>query len=274
MNDFNMIKYNIVFLILLVPILANAQESQKKGTKFSGEIVYSVRITLNKPTISKDTLRFNRNKSIFIHHNHKTTEKKSTKYSYKGKIKKYSIRAHDSIGEYNFYNTISDSLYSRKYILDKVFFLKAKSPDIQWNITDSTKKIGKFICTKATAHFHGRDYTAWFTPAIPVPYGPWKLVGLPGLILQAHDRSNNIYFKAEKLTFIPIDSLGSPPLNGDEEIITLTKYKTILNNLRKTMAQKAEKIARKYAKKHHISRSDIRINVKQPELMEIFTSNP
>jgi GLPGLI family protein len=263
---------SIALLLLFIPIFAKAQESQKRAGIFSGIIIYSARITLNKTTTSKDTLRFNRNNSIFIHQNHKK-EKKTTKYSYRGKTTKFSIGAHDIIGEYNFYNTVNDSLYSRKYLLGKIYFLKAKSPDIQWNITDSTKKIGEFVCTEAKAHFRGRDYIAWFTPDIPVPYGPWKLIGLPGLILQAHDSNNNIYFKAEKLTFTHVHSLGPPPVNGNENIITLAQYKKILNNLRKTMAKKAEKIAREYAKKHHISSSAIHIKVQKPKLMEIFADS-
>ena len=38
----------------------------------------------------------------------------------------------------------------------------------------------------ATTHFRGRDWKVWFSEEIPLPLGPWKLGGLPGLILAAH----------------------------------------------------------------------------------------
>lgn len=58
-------------------------------------------------------------------------------------------------------------------------------------IADSTKNILGYDCVMATAHYHGRDWTAWFTPDIPLPEGPWKLTGLPGLILEASESTDN-----------------------------------------------------------------------------------
>ena len=57
--------------------------------------------------------------------------------------------------------------------------------EIKWELsTESTVTICGLQCTKATGTFRGRSYTAWFTPDIPSPAGPWKLGGLPGVILK------------------------------------------------------------------------------------------
>lgn len=66
-----------------------------------------------------------------------------------------------------------------------------------WNIIeDSTKNLLGYECVMATADYHGRKWTAWFTPEVPVDAGPWKLLGLPGLILEAVDSTRQHHFSA------------------------------------------------------------------------------
>lgn len=65
--------------------------------------------------------------------------------------------------------------------------------NIEWTLVeDSVKNVLGYDCIMATADYHGRKWTAWFTPEIPVQAGPWKLAGLPGLILEA-DADNGVY---------------------------------------------------------------------------------
>ena len=63
-------------------------------------------------------------------------------------------------------------------------------------ITDSTKNILWYECIKASTDYHGRRWEAWFAPEIPVQNGPWKLEGLPGLILEASDDGGKYTFTA------------------------------------------------------------------------------
>ena len=83
------------------------------------------------------------------------------------------------------------------------------------------KEIGDFKCFKASCNFRGRDYTAWFTLEIPLPYGPWKLQGLPGLILEAYDTDKEIYFYFKSIEY-PSDKVlkiivPNPETNMDME---------------------------------------------------------
>ena len=62
---------------------------------------------------------------------------------------------------------------------------------MEWVTTEEHKMIGGIPCLKAVARFKGRGYTAWYAPTITISDGPWKLGGLPGLILEAYDDEDN-----------------------------------------------------------------------------------
>lgn len=69
----------------------------------------------------------------------------------------------------------------------------------EWNISDESKEIIGYQCFKATTDYRGRRWTAWFTPEIPIQDGPWKLCGLPGLILEAEDNHSEYRYIANGL---------------------------------------------------------------------------
>lgn len=75
-----------------------------------------------------------------------------------------------------------------EFLIDDVY------PAQNWILSEETKSIGDYTCQKAEATFKGRKYTAWFTTEIPFPFGPWKLHGLPGLILEAYDDKKEVVF--------------------------------------------------------------------------------
>jgi len=74
------------------------------------------------------------------------------------------------------------------------FVIPETLPVINWQITTDTASFGGLHCQKATAHFKGRDYTAWFCPDLPTRVGPWKLTGLPGVIVEAYDAKKEVLF--------------------------------------------------------------------------------
>ena len=78
----------------------------------------------------------------------------------------------------------------------EVFKCVEQVPFQNWELTTDTLTVLGYLCQKATTFFRGRNYEAWFTPEIPVKDGPWKLYGLPGLILKAVSDDNFFVFEA------------------------------------------------------------------------------
>lgn len=66
----------------------------------------------------------------------------------------------------------------------------------QWNITDEIKNVNNYKCQKATTFFKGREYEVWYAIEYPTIFGPWKLNGLPGLIIFAQDKKSEVFFEA------------------------------------------------------------------------------
>jgi len=72
-------------------------------------------------------------------------------------------------------------------------------PKQQWTLKAEQQTIHGYHCQKATCHWRGRDYEAWFTSEIPIQRGPWKFGGLPGLIVKLSDAKKEYNFELVKL---------------------------------------------------------------------------
>lgn len=98
--------------------------------------------------------------------------------------------------------TVTDFIGINDYV---VYEDDLKNQD--WQVTDSLKTILDYNCQQAVSDFRGRHWTVWFTTDIPVSNGPWKLGGLPGLIMEAYDNNYHYHFYIvgiEKKINIPI----------------------------------------------------------------------
>ncbi len=79
------------------------------------------------------------------------------------------------------------------------FIIHDLPPKIDWRILDEYREIGGYSCQKAEGEFAGRLYEAWFAKDIPIPFGPYKLWGLPGLILEAKSDNGDVRFLFKSL---------------------------------------------------------------------------
>lgn len=74
------------------------------------------------------------------------------------------------------------------------YMFEEATPKLKWAITNEKLDTLDYHCTMATCSYAGREYKAWFTEDIPVSFGPWKLCGLPGLIIKAETADGEYRF--------------------------------------------------------------------------------
>ena len=84
-------------------------------------------------------------------------------------------------------------------------------PSMHWTVGTEKQTICGYQCQKATCHWRGRDFVAWFTSQIPLKSGPWKFGGLPGLIMKVYDTKHVYTWEA-----VSVEN-GSFPIYQPEE---------------------------------------------------------
>lgn len=89
--------------------------------------------------------------------------------------------------------TTSGKIYVTTSISGKGFKYE-ETNNIEWKLINDFRKIGKYRCQKAITKKYGRNWTAWFTPEIPFPFGPYKFNKLPGLIIEIYDENNDYVY--------------------------------------------------------------------------------
>lgn len=120
------------------------------------------------------------------------------------KINKEDIFVLASMPKYNrnapsfmAYNNLNDDKMIIWDNIGKDFQYNESKSFLKWEFYNDSLIIQNLKCFKATTHFRGRDFIAWYTNSIPYQFGPWKFGGLPGLILLIEDTKHQFSFKAK-----------------------------------------------------------------------------
>ena len=112
--------------------------------------------------------------------------------------------------------TVTDGLSLQDYIyVDSL-------NNINWTMADSTKTILNYTVQMATCDYRGHHWTAWFAPDVPVSDGPWKLHGLPGLIMEAYDTNAYHHF-----TIVGIRKVIDMPIVMSKTYVGTNKFEKV-----------------------------------------------
>lgn len=86
-------------------------------------------------------------------------------------------------------------------IFGTTFYVKDTLNNMEWVLTNDKKIILEKECFSATTNFRGREYIAFYSPALLYSNGPWKFGGLPGQILEIKSVDNMFKFTASKIEY-------------------------------------------------------------------------
>ncbi|WP_424001466.1 GLPGLI family protein [Maribacter sp. IgM3_T14_3] len=211
-----------LIIIVFISTYVSAQKSS-----IEGHIEYIE--SYNPGTKEKHTLFFNSKGSMYEQEIDKSRKGETINENEDGTFA-ISYSYHLETPEYVSFDLKSNVSYFRKVLGMELLTVKDSVEQIQWELLKETKNIGTFLCQKAKGAYRGRTYVVWFTNDIPVPFGPWKLSGLSGLILEVSETSGAYSIIA---TSIKLGEGGQEFENkiktlNLKDVISLEDYKEIL----------------------------------------------
>lgn len=190
-------------------LLCNSLQGQVSGYV---EYSYSVIHAIDYKT--KSVLKFNTDQSVFTTFRNESTNDSVPKLiSTEGGSLNYLVRK-DYTKPIFYTNKENNMLLTKLRSFGEEYILKEPIPVIPWEIISEYKSLSGLRCQKAIGYFRGRTYEVWFTEAIPISLGPWKLQGLPGLILEAKDDSDRYFYRATKIKLNTNGTIDTPDLSS------------------------------------------------------------
>ena len=122
----------------------------------------------------------------------------------------------------------------RDHIVPTIYETREVRKPINWTLTNDTMTVGDYLCKMATCELHGRKWVVCYSEDIFTTAGPWKLSGLPGMILKAeadggihrftlasiHRTTTPIYYETSAIT-----------MKTSEEELIKNRIKTFCNSL-------------------------------------------
>ena len=190
------------------------EEKKDSSSKFSEEIFEALQKASEKTYI----LEFTKNESLYTEE-----EKLATPVANSASNMSVSVSISTSTDGKLYKNLQENYSLTESDYLGKTFVITDSLHHSGWELSTETKQIGNYTAYKATKTEKAKQlntkentgnltiidsneledlvYTAWYTPEIPIPNGPEKFGGLPGLILELH--TNNMVYLCSEIELNP-----------------------------------------------------------------------
>ena len=113
----------------------------------------------------------------------------------------------------------------REFIFPNEYGATEETPEIAWTLSEDTLTVNGYLCQQATTMFRGVEWNVCYTEEIPSSAGPWRLHGLPGLIVRAESDAHTFCLSELRQESSPIISPDDNPEVHRLKYAKLLKYR-------------------------------------------------
>lgn len=211
----NSMVVNLMFLVLCLTSVVAQKTTSGSITytiNLAPELIKSISKTNNPNT--RAILKNSKEVSYALNFNSKSSTYQKNESLYDESKQKLNLVATGAGGTGIFYYNTEDNALLKQLTIGGDIFLITQNAK-KWKLLNTSKKIGKYNCYKATLldkNNKETKVTAWYTLDIPLAYGPKDYNGLPGIILELYE--GKFFFKASKIELSNKNKIIEKPVDG------------------------------------------------------------
>jgi GLPGLI family protein len=124
----------------------------------------------------------------------------------------------------------NNTIYDGITLLGKTYLIHDTIVPPAWKILNDMKEVAGHICMNASLNdtLRKQNTYAWFALDMPVPSGPERFTGLPGIILEVDINNGALVMTADKIELKPITTELAVPEKIKGKKIAFSEYQKLV----------------------------------------------
>lgn len=213
---------NSILITLLLALFANISYAQD----FHGKVKYNVTHNWVKKITAVDYLsQEEKDEYNYVWGNRAEYTLKAVMF-FTNKVSRFEDFKEENSDEFGGYtwrseeyviyrNLVENKAYDYIRFLDKLYVIDDNIQNQNWKILNDMREIAGHICMNASWNdtVKGNKVIAWYALDLPVPFGPERYGGLPGMILEIDVNNGAMIISAQEIQMAEGDSVIEKPVH-------------------------------------------------------------
>ena len=169
----------------------------------------------------------------------------ANEYRYENKIEEDMQRWRKEPDYFIYRDLANNETFDVMSLLNKEYVVQDSIQCQNWKIKNDIKEIAGRICMNAYCYdsLKMKEVIAWFALDLPIPIGPEKYCGLPGMILEVNEANGAVVYTATSILFSDEKiEIEKPVVKKKRKVIDVAEY----NNIVGKYINECKKIQRPY----------------------------